>query len=302
MIRKRWFTTLFLLFFVAALPQCKSKTEEETEESGESVNQDKEEPSQADLDKAAKKKARKAKKKAKATSKASAQKARSTQKAQAVQPTEDSPKAQQKRPLPTPPRRPNPEDNPVESAASQQPTPTKPQPEVADAVTDEPTTDKPDGPAARDELPENPTIPEPPTRIPVRDLLSITDLTRSLPERGWVSYGPIQGIQPDKFYNSIIYRKMGTQRFVSLQAWDYDNYSDAVEKWNEALATYPNTQELKDLFAELLFFSARNKVISLTLVEPKRSMVLSVACSEEVCTDEALLKLTRTVFERARGN
>ena len=290
MIRKRWLTTLFLLFFAAALPQCKSTTEEESEKSGESVDQEKVESGSADLDKAAKKKARRAKNTAKNSAKANARKARNT------------PKDPPKMPLPAPPRRPMPEDNPGEAVGNPRPNPADPEPETAGPVVDESPIEERDGSPARAELPENPTIPEPPTRIPVRDLLSITDLTRSLPERGWVSYGPIQGIQPDKFYNSIIYRKIGTQRFVSLQAWDYDNYSDAVEKWNEALATYPNTQELKDLFAELLFFSARNKVISLTLVEPKRSMVLSVACSEDVCSDETLLKLTQTVFERVRGN
>ncbi|MBM4353509.1 MAG: hypothetical protein FJ109_06880 [Deltaproteobacteria bacterium] len=148
-------------------------------------------------------------------------------------------------------------------------------------------------------LPPNPSVPPPPVRTAVSKLLSIADLNQHLPEKGWISYGPIPGITPSETYNSIIYRKPGTTQFVALQVHDFDQYGQALEKWNELFATQPNPKELKDMFVANLFFSYRNQINALTFLEPDRAMVLILSCHKDVCTDTALYNLAAAVHVRA---
>ncbi len=140
--------------------------------------------------------------------------------------------------------------------------------------------------------------PTQPYRIPVGDLLSVSDLNRVLEERGWVSYGPLKGQVPSIHYNSILYRRIGTRRFVALQAWGFDQPTRAIQRWNELYATYPNAQELKDRFAPMLFFSARNEIHKMVMLHPHRNMVLSMSCSVSGCNQAQLLNLSETVYRR----
>jgi hypothetical protein len=147
---------------------------------------------------------------------------------------------------------------------------------------------------------ERGTITPPPVKIAVARLLTVTDLNKHLAEKGWVAYGPVQGIPPSETYNSLIYRRPGTNRFVSLLVWDFTEYSQALARWNELLATYPNAEELKEVFTKFIFFSYRNQVTSLTFLEPGKAMVLSLSCHSQVCDDSSLYALAESVFNRAK--
>jgi len=148
-------------------------------------------------------------------------------------------------------------------------------------------------------LPANPVVPPPPVKVAVAKLLSVADLNQHLALKGWISYGPIPGMDPSATYNSILYRKPGTAEFVALQVHDFDQYSQALEKWNELYATQPNAKELKDMFVSNLFFSYRNQVNALTFLEPDRAMVLIVSCHKDVCSDTALYNLASAIHARA---
>lgn len=142
-------------------------------------------------------------------------------------------------------------------------------------------------------------IKPPPVQVPVTKYLSVADLSQRLPDKGWVSYGPIQGIARAEHYNSVIYRRPSTPSFVSLQVWDFGAYAQALEKWNELLATSPNSNAVKEMFTKLTFFSYRNQVISLTFVEPDHAMVLSLSCHSQTCDDNSLYELAKTAYTRA---
>lgn len=129
-------------------------------------------------------------------------------------------------------------------------------------------------------------------------LLTVIDVNRLLKEKGWIAYGPVQGIPPSEFFNSLIYRKPGTNRFVSILVWDFPQYAQALEKWNEMAATYPNTQELKEMFTGHMFFSYRNQVSTLTALAEQQGVVISVSCHSDICDDTALYELTKTAFGR----
>jgi len=155
-------------------------------------------------------------------------------------------------------------------------------------------------PADRKGRPDRGTLTPPPVKIAVARLLTVTDLNKYLMDKGWIAYGPIQGIPPSDTYNSLIYRKPGTNRFVSLLVWDFPEYAQALARWNELFATYPNAQELKDVFTKFIFFSYRNQVTSLTFLEPGKGMVLSLSCHSQVCDDASLYALAQSVFKRAK--
>jgi hypothetical protein len=154
-------------------------------------------------------------------------------------------------------------------------------------------------PAGQRERPVPRNIKPPPVQVPVTKYLSVADLSQRLPDKGWVSYGPIQGIARAEHYNSVIYRRPSTPAFVSLQVWDFGAYAQALEKWNELLATSPNSNAVKDMFTKLAFFSYRNQVISLTFVEPDHAMVLSLSCHSQTCDDNSLYELAKTAYVRA---
>ena len=142
-------------------------------------------------------------------------------------------------------------------------------------------------------------VTPPPVKVSATKYVSVADITQRLPEKGWVSYGPIPGIVPGGSYNSVIYRRPGTNRFVSAQVWDFGTYAEAVEKWNEQLGTYPNAQEQKEMFSDLVFFSYRNQTTNLTFVEPDHAIVISVTCHTESCDDTSLYELAKTAYIRA---
>lgn len=148
----------------------------------------------------------------------------------------------------------------------------------------------------------NPSPPplHPPAGVPAPRLLTVNDLNQQLEVKGWISYGPVPGIVPTQTFNSVIYRKPGENAFVSLLVWDFDQYAQALEKWNEMFATWPNAQEQQNLFTKFIFFSYRNQVSSLVFMEPNHSMVLALSCHSRVCDDTRLLNLARSVFNRAR--
>lgn len=142
------------------------------------------------------------------------------------------------------------------------------------------------------------SLPRPPVLIPASSILSVSDLTQHLPERGWISYGPLQGQTPTTNFNSVVYRKVGSRQFVSLQVWDFEDHGQAVARWNELFATYPHTQELKDMFTGLVFYSVREEIHQLVFVAPARSMVLAVACSSQACDQTALYNLAQVAYGR----
>jgi len=180
---------------------------------------------------------------------------------------------------------------PSEGADNVVRTPEDPAPGAAAAGAVAPGTETP---------PAGGTLPPPPVRLAMSRLLSIADLNQHLADKGWMSYGSIPGIDPSELYNSIIYRKPGTIQFVSLQAYDFDQYALALEKWNELFSTQPNAKELKGMFVPNLFFSYRNQVNALTFLEPDRAMVLILSCHKDVCSDTALYNLATSVHARAR--
>jgi hypothetical protein len=141
-------------------------------------------------------------------------------------------------------------------------------------------------------------VTPPPVKVAVARLLSVVDVNKALPEKGWIAYGPVQGIPPSETYNSLIYRKPGTNRFVTLLVWDFPQYTQALEKWHELKATYPNAEELKDMFAKSIFFSYRNQVSTLTALHEGSNAVVSVSCHSEVCDDTALYELAKTAYGR----
>jgi len=128
----------------------------------------------------------------------------------------------------------------------------------------------------------------------------VADLNEYLEVKGWISYGAVPGMVPSEGFNSVIYRKPGESAFVSLLAWDFEQYAQALERWNELYATWPNAKEQDKLFTKLTFFSYRNQVSSLVFLEPDRSMVLAVSCHTQVCDDTKLLNIARSVFSKAR--
>ena len=177
-----------------------------------------------------------------------------------------------------------------ESGKDEKEKPTIPEDSARDSKHKPPVTNPPGNVKA---------IPAPPVRVPVARYLTVIDLNEHLTEKGWIAYGPVQGIPPSETFNSLIYRRPGTARFVSILVWDFEQYAQAIEKWSALLATYPNAQELKDMFSKYLFFSYRNQVISLTFLKAEKAMVLSLSCHTEVCDDTALYELAKAVDGRA---
>ncbi len=145
-----------------------------------------------------------------------------------------------------------------------------------------------------------PEVTPPPVKVAVARLLTVIDVNRLLQEKGWIAYGPVQGIPPSEYFNSLIYRKPGTNRFVTILVWEFPQYAQALEKWNEMAATYPNTQELKEMFTKFVFFSNRNQVSTLTALREEKSTVLSISCHSEICDDTALYEMAKTAFGRVR--
>lgn len=143
-------------------------------------------------------------------------------------------------------------------------------------------------------------LPAPPVRIPVTDMLSTADLTMTLTDRGWLSYGPVAGLQTSIHYNSVVYRIVGSRRFVALQVWAFDQPVRAIERWNQLYATYPNVQDIKGQFAQMLFYSSRKDVHQMVMVEPNRNMVLALSCSVAGCSQGELLSLSAIVYQRTR--
>jgi hypothetical protein len=131
-------------------------------------------------------------------------------------------------------------------------------------------------------------------------MLSTADLTMTLTDRGWLSYGPVAGLQTSIHYNSVVYRIVGSRRFVALQVWAFDQPVRAIERWNQLYATYPNVQDIKGQFAQMLFYSSRKDVHQMVMVEPNRNMVLALSCSVAGCSQGELLSLSAIVYQRTR--
>jgi hypothetical protein len=162
--------------------------------------------------------------------------------------------------------------------------------------------DRPPPPGAAERpVPPAAVVPPPAAeRPPVARYLTVADLAQHLPEKGWISYGPVQGIPSSAQYDSVLYRIPGTNRFAAVQVWDLETYAQALEKWNELFSTYPNAQELtENAFVRPTFFSLRNQVTCLTFLEPDHAMVISVSCHTESCSDTALYGLAKIVYARA---
>jgi hypothetical protein len=146
--------------------------------------------------------------------------------------------------------------------------------------------------------PNHRSVTPPPVTVAVARLLTVIDVNRLLQEKGWIAYGPVQGIPPSEYFNSLIYRKPGTNRFVTILVWDFPQYAQALEKWNEMAATYPNTQVLEKKFTKSVFYSYRNQVSTLTALHDGESTVLSISCHNEICDDTALYEMAKTAFGR----
>jgi hypothetical protein len=234
---------------------------------------------------------------------------------------EKKPKKKRKKPGKKPRKKPRKKPGAVEEAPpSQVEAPAPPSapeaPEEPVAAPREPLGDAPATPPPPEAGREAPRLPReeprpdaakralagaihaPPVQVSVARLLTVADLNRLLPEKGWIGHGPVQGIPPNEYFNSLLYRRPGTNRFVALFAWEFPQYATAVEKWNELRATYSNVQALEEMFTRFLFFSYRNYVSNLTFLHPEKSMVVAVFCHAEACDDTALYELARTAFGR----
>lgn len=154
----------------------------------------------------------------------------------------------------------------------------------------------PENPASA-EVP-NPIPTPPPSRIAVARLLTNTDLNGLLPMKGWASHGPVPGIAPSEFYNSILYRVPNTSAFAAIQVWDFEAPSMSLEKWNEIQATYPNPELYADGFLKDSLYSVRNQVKTFAFHEPKTAVVVAISCFSQACDDSALYQIAELVFNR----
>lgn len=153
-------------------------------------------------------------------------------------------------------------------------------------------------------LPPNATPPEEAASAPVASQLGIgrlltnTDLNSQLPMKGWAGHGPVPGIAPSEFYNSIFYKIPNTSAFVAIQVWDFDTPSMSLDKWNEIQQTYPNAEAYAEGFVKDAIYSYRNQVKTFAFYEPKLSMVVALSCYVQACEDSALYQLSELVYAR----
>lgn len=138
----------------------------------------------------------------------------------------------------------------------------------------------------------------PASRVGVARLLTNTDLNSQLPMKGWAGHGPVPGIPPSEFYNSILYKIPNTSAFAAIQVWDFDTPSMSLDKWNEVQQTYPNVEPYAEGFVKDSVYSYRNQVKTFAFHEPKLSMVVVLSCYVQACEDSALYQLSELVFAR----
>ncbi|GEM_PF-6274389 len=149
---------------------------------------------------------------------------------------------------------------------------------------------------------EAPALPKEPAaqsgRVGVARLLTNSDLNAVLPMKGWVSHGPVPGIPPGEFYNSILYRIPNTSAFAAIQVWDFNAPSMSLEKWSEIQATYPNVELYAEGFTKESLVSLRNQVSTYAFHEPKLAVVVAVSCNSQACDDTAIYRLAELIYGR----
>jgi len=106
--------------------------------------------------------------------------------------------------------------------------------------------------------------------------------------------GPLAGRPSGPGYASTSFIPTGRERFgASIQVWQEPTLLAVNERFRRMRTQYPNAQETKVLEPQQAFFSHFGKIHSLTFIETQRRMVVSVACGEDMCSQQALLRLTR---------
>ncbi len=86
---------------------------------------------------------------------------------------------------------------------------------------------------------------------------------------------------------------------VGVRLWEHRQHRDAVERWNELLATHPNS-EVTEAVVKDSFFWIRGSVAGLVFMEVDRSRVVGISCQTELCNDTQLLQLATIAHGRAR--
>ncbi len=144
------------------------------------------------------------------------------------------------------------------------------------------------------------TAPEPPVQAPdAEKLLPVATVMENVKTKKLTPAGALPGIAIQPGYTSTFFAAAdGKSLGVSLQAWQDPMRRESDDRFRRMRLQYPNAEDVAAMAPAKAFYAHFKGVQMLTFVDSVKRVVASVACGENVCDHEQLLKLARSVRER----
>jgi hypothetical protein len=134
--------------------------------------------------------------------------------------------------------------------------------------------------------------------LDVSKYLSVQNVRTLTGERTLTSMGRLKGIETGEGYNSIYFAPSVRSNFgVSLQVWKERIRRDANQRYTKMRADFPNPEDTTALGGKS-FISYFDDIISLTFADLTKRVIVSVSCSQKICTGDQLLSLANAVKEK----
>jgi len=134
--------------------------------------------------------------------------------------------------------------------------------------------------------------------LDVSRFLSVQDVRTLTGERTLTSMGHLKGISTSEGYNSAYFAPSVRANFgVSLQVWKERIRRDANQRYAQMRADFPNAEDTTALGGKS-FISYFDDIISLTFADLTKRVIVSVSCSQKICTGDQLLSMANAVKEK----
>ena len=132
----------------------------------------------------------------------------------------------------------------------------------------------------------------------VSRFLSVQDVRTLTGDRTLTSMGHLKGIPTGESYNSAYFAPSVRANFgVSLLVWKERIRRDANQRYAQMRADFPNAEDTTALGGKS-FISYFDDIISLTFADLTKRVIVSVSCSEKICTGDQLLSMANAVKEK----
>jgi len=168
---------------------------------------------------------------------------------------------------------------------------------VAQVGPGEPTVPTPGEPGRgpNPRTPAEPTLPAP----EADKLLPVATVMENVKTKKLSPAGALPGIAIQPGYSSTFYASAdGKSLGVSLQVWQDPARRESDDRFRRMRLQYPNAEDVNAMPPAKAFYAHFSGVQMLTFVDSVKRVVASVACGENVCDHQQLLKLARSIREK----